>query len=246
MCCLKKSVTNITGVQAMTENTKHVVAIFDLDGTITKNDSYVAFLIGYLKKNPARVVRSALLPFALFLYLVGQRDNRWLKETFLRTIAGGASRGEIAQCVDIFVSRLIGNNLRPGAIEAIQYHRKRGHVLVLATASMDFYAEKIGSRLGFDQVISTLAAWDSHNRLTGGLCGNNCYGANKLERIKRVLGPELCEWRKIVYSDHHSDLPVMEWADKAVAVNPKRGLNAVALKHNYEIRDWDQKNESIS
>lgn len=226
----------------MTENTKQVVAIFDLDGTITKCDTYVAFLIGFLKENPARVVRSALLPFAVFLYLLGWRDNRWLKVTFLRTIAGGASREEIARSVDILVSRLIGNELRPGAIEAIQYHRRKGHVLVLATASMDFYAEKIGSRLGFDQVISTLAAWDTQNRLTGGLCGNNCYGTNKLDRIKMALGPGQCEWHKIVYSDHHSDLPMMEWANNAIAINPKRGLSAVALKHNYEIRDWNLKN----
>lgn len=222
----------------MSEKYRPVVVIFDLDGTITLRDTYVEFLIGFLRRNPARVIRSMLLPFALTLYTFGWRDNSWLKETFLNAIAGGASRKEIMQYIDVFVSKLIKEGLRPGAIQAIQHHRREGHVLVLATASLDFYADKIGSDLGFSQVISTQSIWDSHDKLTGKICGGNCYNINKLKKIKDVLGAELCEYQKIVYTDHHADLPIIEWADKAIVVNPTGCLRRLAFERNYEIQDW--------
>jgi phosphoserine phosphatase len=42
----------------------------------------------------------------------------------------------------------------------------------------------------------------------------------------------------IAYSDHHADLPLLHWADKAVAVNPTRRLAATAGIEGIAIEDW--------
>jgi len=41
------------------------------------------------------------------------------------------------------------------------------------------------------------------------------------------------------YSDHISDVPVLEWADEAIAANPHGGLRAEAKTRGWAIVDWD-------
>ena len=70
------------------------VAVFDLDGTITRRDTYLAYLLGFLGRHPERWSRAAPLPFAVLYHLAGWRSNTWLKTTFLRAVLGaeGVSR----------------------------------------------------------------------------------------------------------------------------------------------------------
>ena len=41
------------------------------------------------------------------------------------------------------------------------------------------------------------------------------------------------------YSDHVSDVPVLEWADEPVAANPHHDLRVEAKKRGWTIVDWD-------
>ena len=38
--------------------TRHQVAVFDLDGTLTRYDTYLRYLIGYIGRRPTRVLRA--------------------------------------------------------------------------------------------------------------------------------------------------------------------------------------------
>ena len=66
--------------------------LFDLDGTITRRDTYLAYLLGFLARHPERLLRAAPLSLAALRYLIGERDNTWLKTTFLRAILGSIPR----------------------------------------------------------------------------------------------------------------------------------------------------------
>lgn len=88
------------------------VAIFDLDGTLTYFDSYLAYLFGFLFRNPRRVVRIVSLPWVVLRYSVGRLNNTALKEHFLEAIMGGASRREVESWTSIFVDHLLARGLR--------------------------------------------------------------------------------------------------------------------------------------
>lgn len=223
----------------MIDHGQHVAAIFDLDRTITKYDTYLAFLLGYLQRHPARLMRAVLLPFSVVIYWLDIRDNTWLKKTFLSAIIGGATHEQVDHWVKIFLSKLLENGIRPGALEAIQRHRNAGHHLILVTASFDFYVKKLGKAMGFDSIICTQSVWDENGRLKGELKEGNCYGPIKLERLKAYFSANRELWKIFAYSDHHSDLPILEWADKAIAVNPTQQLSELAEKHRYLVQDWD-------
>ncbi len=218
---------------------KQTVAIFDLDSTITRKDTYVAFLITLLRMHPARLLRCGFLPIAVILHKTGLKDNSWLKETFLRTIAGGINRTQLDICADNFLTALTKHGIRSKALQKIQSHRQANHKLVLASASFDFYVENLAQQLGFDTIICTRSIWDNQNKLTGKIDGYNCYGVNKLNRLIDCFDQDRTELFIIGYSDHHSDKPFLDWVNRAIAVNPTEKLQQIAIQSNFDVENWD-------
>jgi phosphatidylglycerophosphatase C len=134
--------------------------------------------------------------------------------------------------------------LRPRARSVIEKHRGKGDVLVIATAAADLVALPIARRLGIDRVICTRLRWKENERLESRLDGPNCYGAEKLERLRESLratwSTEDSYKPVTAYSDHISDLGLLLWAQKGVAVNPSKPLLQAAKRHGLEIADWDR------
>jgi HAD superfamily hydrolase (TIGR01490 family) len=221
-------------------NLRHVAAVFDLDGTITKRDTYLEFLKGYAIRHPQRLVWLPALGAAWGLYSMRVKNNSWLKQVFLRLIAGGASRAELDEWTTEFIERLVRNGLRTSAPHAIEHHRRASHTLIMATASFDFYVERLAARMGFDHVICTRAAWTAQDTLTGQLAGRNCYGEEKVRRLKEHFGSNRLEWYIHGYSDHHSDVAFLAWVDRPVAVNPARKMSTFAKQLNFDVADWDR------
>jgi HAD superfamily hydrolase (TIGR01490 family) len=213
------------------------VAIFDLDGTITRRDTYTALLLRALQRRPARVVPALALPFAAAAHLAGLRDNAWLKARFLGAILAGIGREDLRGVTGPFVADLLHRGLRTRALAAIDAHRASGDLLVLATASFDFYCLEIGRALGFDTVVCTESRWQDE-RLVPVLATGNCYGVVKQRRVQELLAGLPGPARLTVYSDSHADLPLLGMAEVAVAVNPTRRLAAIAAARNYRIEDW--------
>ena len=203
------------------------VAIFDLDGTITRRDTYTALLLRALRHRPARLVPALALPLATAVHLAGLRDNAWLKARFLAAILGGIGRDELQGLTGPFLADLLKHGLRTRARAVIDAHRVAGDYLLLATASFDFYCLEIGRTLGFDAVVCTESQWRDE-RLVPVLATGNCHGLVKQRRVQEVLARLPGPARLTVYSDSHADLPILGMAEEPVAVNPTRKLAAIA------------------
>lgn len=221
------------------EGDSKVAVVFDLDHTLTKRDTYLAFLFLGLRKRPIRLFFSVGLPIAVLTYWLKLRNNTWLKERFLSAILEGSTKEQLDQWADEFLCKLLRSGLRTRAREIIESHRATGHKLILVTASFDFYVEKLANHLGFNAVISTESAWSPDGKLKGKLKSDNCYGTVKVERLNAYFADNRNDWCIVAYSDSHRDLPMLEWADYSVAVNPTQKLRAIALDRKYEIQDWD-------
>jgi HAD superfamily hydrolase (TIGR01490 family) len=135
--------------------------------------------------------------------------------------------------------------LRPGALQRIDAHRQAGHRLVLATAGLDIYVEPLARRLGFARALCTRVAWTETGRLSGDLDGGNLRGEQKLTAVRLALAVDGEERPTaapfvIAYSDHHSDLPLLRWAGRGVAVNPTTRLASAAAAAGLAIENWDR------
>jgi phosphatidylglycerophosphatase C len=216
------------------------VAVFDLDGTITKRDSYVGYLLFYLRRHPRRWPRAAAVAAAGALFAVGAIGNTTMKTLAMRGILAGAERGEIARWSERFAATCVASMLRPGALQRIEAHRQAGDRLVLATAGLDIYAEPLAQRLGFARAVCTRVAWTENGCLAGGLDGANLRGEQKVAAVRHALAGDGDAPFVIAYSDHHSDLPLLRWADRGVAVNPTPRLASAAAAAGLAIENWDR------
>lgn len=215
------------------------IAIFDLDGTITRSDTFLPFLIGSLWRTPSRWHRAPLLAAAVALFALRRRDNSWLKAFFLRHIVGGRARSKVAANARRHAETTLARHVLGPARAEIERLKRAGAHLVLATASPDIYVEALAHGLGFDDVVCTRVGHDGAGVWTGHLDGANCYGPEKKRRVDAYLAGIGATWDDVAfYSDHHTDLCLLEAAGSAYAVNPTPRLARIAAERGLPVLDW--------
>jgi phosphatidylglycerophosphatase C len=194
-----------------------VLALFDLDGTITRHDTLLPYLGGFLRQHPARLLRlpQALPPLGRFV--LGRSGRGELKAAWIRVVLGGSTRAELQDWTAHFVPRLIGHALNADALAAIEAHRRAGDYLVLLSASPDLYVPAIGRALGFDEVLCTGVEWNG-DHLSGRLTTPNRRGAEKA-RCLEALRQQHAALPIVAYGNATGDLQHLSLADRAVLVN---------------------------
>lgn len=218
------------------------LAIYDMDRTVTKRATYTPFLLHCaLHRAPWRLLLLPAILASMVCYALRLIDRGRLKEINHRLLLGGSIHPRaLKPLVDSFAERQAVTNVRPGALRAIARDKAEGRRVILATASYRLYADAIGSRLGFDDVIGTGSVIGLDERVRAKIDGENCYGPAKLRMISEWLRKSGFKTKGHVrfYSDHVSDEPVFEWADEPVAVNPHEPLRRLAEQRGWTIEDW--------
>ena len=142
----------------------------------------------------------------------------------------------LAQLHALFMQQVILPALRPRGQAAIAQHRAAGHEIVIITATNAFVTAPIAAAFGVGQLIASQPELRD-GRYTGRLLGEPCFQAGKLHHLQNWLaGREVSEsWG---YSDSFNDLPLLNFVDHPVAVNPDTRLHAHALAQHWPIEDW--------
>jgi phosphatidylglycerophosphatase C len=213
------------------------VAIFDLDGTLTRGDTYLAFLLFMLRKNPLRFRHCLGLPYKVAMFNLGRMSNDALKAAFLCAILKGTTREAIEKHAAPFAEKCVRGMIKPAALRKIDWHRARRHRLILASASVDLYVPLVAALLGFDETVCTHVAW-ADGRLTGDLKGPNLRGVAKLHAVREVLAQHPDKPIVFAYSDSYADLPLLAFADYGVAIDPDRMLLREAPRSGLETEFW--------
>lgn len=216
------------------------VAVFDLDGTISRRDLFLVFLMEAMRRlGPARPMQAALLPLHTLNYGMRRMTNTALKIAYIDAVIGNRERASLQRVAREFAARCLFREIKPEALRAMERHRQAGDALLLASASLDLYVEPIGRLLGFDAVVSTKVAWTEEGRIAGALAGQNLRGEAKLVAVRELLSRQFPEAQDIVaYSDHESDIALLAAASHAVAVDPTRKLREEARRRGWSIVDW--------
>jgi HAD superfamily hydrolase (TIGR01490 family) len=213
------------------------LAVFDLDGTIARHDTFGPFLWGYLWRRPWRLPRALLaLPAAARFGL--NRDRGAFKGAVIHALLGGASRASLTRWAAHFVAVLIDRNLYAEALEAIAMHRARGDRLLLMSASTDLYVPRIGQALGFDETICTEVRWRADGRLDGRLATANCRGEEKRRCLAALIARD-APGRVYAYGDSAADLDHMCLAQEAFMVNASPRLAARLAPHVQAVQ-WNR------
>jgi HAD superfamily hydrolase (TIGR01490 family) len=192
--------------------------IFDLDGTVARKDTLLPFLLYCAREFGVKWQTAFDLSLCLTLYFFGGITRAGLKEAFLGSVLSGVSLERLQPIVQRYVSNLMDRGLNRCLFRVLEEHLKRGDRVILATASLDLYVEKLSERLGIQNVVCTRTQV-SGGVVTGRILGENCRGPEKVRRLEEYLSPE--EWHgSILYTDHHADLPLLQKVSQGFLVNP--------------------------
>lgn len=216
--------------------TAAVIAVFDLDGTITRRDTLFPYILHYLAQRPLRLLRLLRLLPAVAAYVFAGRDRGRLKAALLRHTLRGETRAGIDSWNARYLPRVIARDLLAPAIAAIERHRGAGDTLVLMSASVDLYVPELARRLGFAQTICTGVAWQGQ-ALDGALVTPNRRGDEKARCLEGLRAHDR-EARIVAYGNSTSDLPHLRLAHHGVLVNGSRAARAAAAALGIECVDW--------
>ncbi|HEX4539298.1 MAG TPA: HAD family hydrolase [Acidimicrobiales bacterium] len=199
------------------------VAAFDFDGTLSRRDSLLPFLV--FVRGPATTARALVAESPRFARVIlGRASRDEAKEALLVRLLSGAGLQPLSESGRAFGERLVTRGLRPGMRRRLDWHRQAGHMVVIVSASPALYLEAAGRRLGVDAVLATELEVGNDGRLTGRLAGPNCRGAEKAKRLRAWLAgsghePSAQLW---AYGDSRGDAEMLALADVAIWVGWRR------------------------
>ena len=187
---------------------KKGIAFFDFDGTITTKDTLLefikfskgkaAFFFGFLLHLPSLIsMKLKLVP------------NQNVKEKVLRYFFNGTEATAFEEECRKFYQQSLPQLIRDGAVEEIQKLKKEGTIVVIVSASPENWILDWTKELGVELIASKLKV--VNGKITGKIAGKNCYGPEKVRRIKEQY--HLSDYETVyAYGDTSGDLPMLELA----------------------------------
>lgn len=210
-------------------------AFFDLDHTLLPHDTQALFCNFVLRREGWR--RIWLLWFLPCAPLAALRilSLRTMKRLFLGYL-WGMPRTRLERYVAEFIESDFRAALYPEVLAEVERHRREGRVLVLNSASPEFYLRGIAERLGFDRVVGTRVELPETLPVLPRIEGPNNKQGEKLVamRSQGIIpeegGPLADSWS---YSDSSADLPLLELAEQAVMIHPGAKLAAIGATRGW-------------
>ena len=212
------------------------LAVFDLDGTISRHDTLLPYVMGFPTSFARKALGMLALIGTLLLFVIGKRDHGGVKAAFIHLTLGGQPRSRVEAWTSQFVPALLQRGLFSDALRAIEQHKRDGARLVLMSASTDLYVPDIARALGFHEVICTGVRWND-DQLDGRLSTPNRRGAEKALCFEalRAAHPGLTT---AAYGNTGSDLDHLRLADQPLLVNGSSGARRQAAQLGVPCATW--------
>jgi putative phosphoserine phosphatase/1-acylglycerol-3-phosphate O-acyltransferase len=207
---------------------------FDLDNTLVSKSTGLLWYKYLRRKGHASLFSIMKIVLAYFRYRRNSLDIKSLAESEVKKVEGMSEEKMIALCERWF-DEMVRHYIYPRAVEVIDEHRSKGHVLAILSAATPYTVNPVKRHLGIDHGICTrLVVRDGH--FTGEIVEPYCYGKGKIHWATRFaekhgLRLENCYF----YTDSYTDLPMLESVGMPRPVNSDRLLEAEAKKRGWPL-----------
>ena len=208
------------------------LAIFDIDYTITRKETLMEFF-KYLVSKDIKNIK--FLPRALYsglMYGVKIYDEKRVKECFLKFIEN-IDEAELAKLTKLFYDERISKILYKDAVDMIKKLKKEGYMVILISASPEFYVKEFYAIKEVDLIIGTKFTFEG-GKFVRKMDGNNCKGEEKVRRLNKFLKEKNIKVdfkNSYMFSDSLSDKPLLDLVGNPYLINYKK-------KNEIEILRW--------
>lgn len=214
-------------------------AFIDLDGTLLCGESQFSFMIqcwrdGLISRSGSLKV---MLEYASYLAGITHDAGRLRDAGFM--LMQGLNGGDLDRAGKKYAETTLTQKLRRGSVSLLSVHKAKGHLLVLVTSACEPLACPFAGLLGFDHVIATQLDRDS-GQFTGHRQSPEPYGEGKRTLVEQYgIEQGICLSDSYAYSDHHSDMSLLELVGNPRVVHPTREMSRLARGRGWKLVNLD-------
>lgn len=190
-------------------NENKTIAFFDFDGTITNRDIFWDYLFYRLKTglSPKKLIYS--FPF-FALYLIKVLNNEKAKQLIFSQLFKGESVRFFKSTVQKYYETNFKIRLKKDALTQILWHKNSMHQVYIVTANFDLIVQQFAKEQSIGLISTQLDI--ENDTITGKFASPNCYGIEKVNRIKKAVR-NLNSFTKIyAYGDSKGDREMLALA----------------------------------
>jgi HAD superfamily hydrolase (TIGR01490 family) len=211
-----------------------IAAVFDIDGTLLPAPSLELRLLSHLALNGE-----------LHLSAIG----KWLRSLLTHTLALDANKAYLAgvkiSAAQEWIAREFAElELFSGALRLIDWHRRRGHTIVLVSGSLAPLARAVGILLAGDAEIfvnATELECDG-GRWTGHVIGEANYGPAKERALIRIAAENNFDLsRSYAYADSWKDRWILSAVGHPIVVNSTSLMAQHARRCGWRLLNWNDR-----
>ncbi len=211
------------------------LAIFDLDNTLLSGDSdhgWGEFLVKKKLVDEGEYKKRNELFYQQ--YKQGNLDIFEYAAFSFRPLAEYSMK-QLASLHEEFMLDVINPMIGIKAQNLVEQHRKKGHVLLVITATNSFVTRPIVDAFGIENLLATEPEVVD-GRFVNSIDGIPCFKGGKVERLKDWMTRNKYTLDgSYFYSDSHNDYPLMAQVDNPVAVDPDPQLERIAKEKGWKI-----------
>lgn len=208
-------------------------AFFDLDNTIVKGNCGLRCLVRYFFRGDISMLEASRIMKGYLGYVLGSSDPVQFFSTAFRFLKGKDAKQEEAWCAEYF-DRKLSRRLFRQALKLVEWHRKQGHRIVIATNSLSFKIKRVSDIVRPDFMIPSRMEV-VEGRFTG-RTEQVAFGKNKAKLVEEYARKQGIDLKKsYAYSDNSSDIPLLGLVGNPVAVNPQMGMRRHARRNGWKV-----------
>jgi len=216
-------------------NAPRTAAIFDYDGTLIAGYSILAFLKERARRRElgaADLLRTAV---SLAQSALGQIDSRELISRGIHEW-NGRRLADLEALGERLFERELRARIYPEMRALVDEHRRKGHVLAIATSAAPFQVAAVARELGIEHVLCTRLE-ERDGLLTGKSSGPVLWGRAKAEAVREFARRHRLDLRRsYFYADGDEELALMRAIGHPRPTNPRPLLTREAEREGWPIQ----------
>lgn len=195
----------------MNRKNKKILALFDFDGTITTEDTFIEF-IKFAASRIRYYTGAILLSPLIALYFLHFIPAGRMKEIMMCYFFKNTAADRFSRMAENFALRKISTFVKDSAMERIAWHQEHGHCVAVVSASFTHWLAPWCHQNDVELIATELEVSD--NRITGKLATANCNGKEKVKRIQQRFQLDSFDYI-YAYGNSSGDKPMLALAHEA-------------------------------
>ncbi|MDB2613976.1 HAD-IB family hydrolase, partial [Chlamydiales bacterium] len=149
---------------------------------------------------------------SFLLYLIKKKSRAEIKVLFVTTFFKGIPLDKLQKTAENYTVEKVLPRLRKETLKSLKWHQDQGHRVILISANLDFIVEPMKEHLNIPELLATSVEVNQEGLLTGRLKSKNCWGEEKVNRLKALIG-ENCKNPVYAYGDSRGDKELLAFSN---------------------------------